>query len=216
VRIGTWNLAGRWTPDHLDLLVEMDCDVLLLTEVSERLVVDGYEMHLGEAEMAAKRRWAGVLSREPLTALPDPHRASAMASVGEWTFCSSVLPWVGGGAHYPDGVGGHAESTAAAAAILMGSLPTGSLVWGGDWNQDLEGRVRTGSRAGRSTIADAVGCLSLAVPTGILSSARPGALTIDHIAVPARTRVSSATQVRAAVGDRRLSDHDAYVVDVDL
>ncbi|WP_267128537.1 MULTISPECIES: hypothetical protein [unclassified Nocardioides] len=37
MRIGTWNLAGRWDARHLALLEAMDCDVLLLTEVSERV-----------------------------------------------------------------------------------------------------------------------------------------------------------------------------------
>lgn len=37
MRIGTWNLAGRWDARHRTLLETMDCDALLLTEVSERL-----------------------------------------------------------------------------------------------------------------------------------------------------------------------------------
>lgn len=32
MRIGTWNLAGRWDARHLALIEAMDCDVLLLTE----------------------------------------------------------------------------------------------------------------------------------------------------------------------------------------
>ena len=30
VRIGTWNLEGRWSRDHLDLFIQQDCDVWLL------------------------------------------------------------------------------------------------------------------------------------------------------------------------------------------
>lgn len=47
MRIGTWNLAGRWDARHLDLIQEMDSDILLLTEVSERTELPGYDMHLG-------------------------------------------------------------------------------------------------------------------------------------------------------------------------
>jgi hypothetical protein len=36
VRIGTWNLEGRWWPDHLHLLEAAGCDLWLLTEVPRR------------------------------------------------------------------------------------------------------------------------------------------------------------------------------------
>lgn len=95
VRIGTWNLAGRWSPDHRDLLLDADCDVWLLTEVSERTALPGYAVHCTSAHMAARRRWAGVASRLPMASLPDPHPASAAAQVGALTFASTVLPWRG-------------------------------------------------------------------------------------------------------------------------
>ena len=79
MRIGTWNLAGRWDPRHLALIETMDCDVLLLTEVSERVELPGYDLHLGRLLMSPKRRWAAVASRLPMVPLPDPHGASAMA-----------------------------------------------------------------------------------------------------------------------------------------
>lgn len=41
-----------------------------------------------------------------------------------------------------------------------------------------------------------------------------GIWTIDHIAVPGTWRVLSAEQVSAIRGDRRLSDDDAYVLEV--
>lgn len=63
VRIGTWNLAGRWDARHLDSIEAMDCDVLLLTEVSSRLELPGYHLHMGRPLMAPKRRWAAIASR---------------------------------------------------------------------------------------------------------------------------------------------------------
>ena len=82
MRIGTWNLAGRWDDRHRALLETMDCDVLLLTEVSERLDVRGFDLHLGQQLMAPKRRWAAVASRLPASPEPDPHGASAMVDTG--------------------------------------------------------------------------------------------------------------------------------------
>jgi hypothetical protein len=35
MRIGTWNLQGRWDLRHLELLSAHDCDVWLLTEVNK-------------------------------------------------------------------------------------------------------------------------------------------------------------------------------------
>src|SRR6478609_3223372 len=93
VRIGTWNLAGRWSGDHRGFLEDLRCDVLLLTEVSDRAEVRGMTGHVTEAQMARRRYWAGIWSRHPLTPLPDPHGASAMAVVMGQRVCSSILPW---------------------------------------------------------------------------------------------------------------------------
>jgi len=104
VRIGTWNLAGRGDARHLNLIATMDCDVLLLTEVSERLQVPAYDVHLGHLPMAPGRRWATVASRLPMSCLPDPHGASAMedsaSSVwgGDWNHALSGREWAGSAA----------------------------------------------------------------------------------------------------------------------
>ena len=213
VRIGTWNLAGRWTPDHEALLLGLECDVLLLTEVSERVVVPGYSLHLGQALMAPRRRWAGVASRAPLAPLPDPHPASAMAVGDEWTYCSSILPWRGAGSREPWVGSRHAEWTAACVAGLLEHLTTDRLVWGGDWNHALSGREWSGSIAGRRTITDALEKLDLTVPTADLPHHIEGLLSIDHVAVP-RDIPAQATAVDVTRDGRRLSDHDAYVVDL--
>lgn len=214
MRIGTWNLAGRWTPGHLEFLVRMDCDVLLVTEVSERLELPGYVARLSDQLMAPKRRWAGVLSRRELTALPDPHPASALARVDGLTFCSSILPWTSCGNRDPWHDGPHALKTKRTIDALLAELPTTDLVWGGDWNHALLGREWSGSKGGRTSIIDAVAKLNLEVPTTELPHAIDGLLSIDHIAVPNTSTVSNATRVSACRGSGRLSDHDAYVVEL--
>ena len=213
MRIGTWNLAGRWSDERLSLLLGMDCDVLLLTEVSERLAVPGHALHVGEATMAARRRWAGVLVRgDDLTALGDPHPASAMATSGGWTFCSSILPWRSCG-DAPWRGARHVDKTEATVATLLTSLPTTRLIWGGDWNHALTGREYAGSVGGRTHIVEAVEHLGLQVPTAQLAHQMPDLLSIDHIAIPKEWQVVSADR-HSAAGPPRLSDHDAYVVEV--
>lgn len=90
MRIGTWNLAGRWSGQHARLLADLDCDVLLLTEVRRDVEQVPYHRHLTQADMATRRAWAGVYSRQPVRALPDPHPATSMAVSGGVVYCSSV------------------------------------------------------------------------------------------------------------------------------
>lgn len=52
------------------------------------------------------------------------------------------------------------------------------------------------------------------MPTAELPNQLDGLRSIDHIAVPGAWRVLSAERVSATDGDRRLSDHDAYLVEV--
>ncbi len=212
MKIGTWNLAGRWDSEHLEFMQGADCDVWLLTEVNERVELDGFERHLSAGLMAARRRWAGIFSRQPLDGLPDPHLASAAATVDGITYCASILPWRScGGA--PTWLGhNHAEKTEIAVAQLVRALPTRALVWGGDWNHALSGTEFAGSEGGREHVLNAVTKLALQVPTRDLPHRLDGCLSIDHIAVPAESVVTRAMRLVA----KGLSDHDCYTVDVAL
>jgi hypothetical protein len=189
----------------------MDCDVLLLAEVSEKIALPGYSLHATELAMAARRRWAAVATRDPMRVLPDPHGASAMAAVGDLRICSSILPWKGSGARVPWTGGNTAERTASAVAAVESATPT---LWRGDWNHALSGREWAGSLEGRRRILDAVERLSLQVPTGDAAHQIDGLLSIDHIAVPASWTVLAVEHHPAFVDDVRISDHDAYVVEV--
>ena len=210
MRIGTWNLAGRWDDRQRALLETMDCDVLLLTEVSERLDVPGYDLHLGRQLMAPKRRWAAVASRLPASPEPDPHGASAMVALEGLRVCSSILPWRSCGTSDPWVGATSAEKTSAAVAAVETSAPS---VWGGDWNHALSGKERAGSVAGRQSLLGAIDRLKLYVPTASSPHQIEELLSIDHIAVPVSWVVSVTQRHRAVVGETRLSDHDAYVVE---
>ncbi|MCZ2839932.1 endonuclease/exonuclease/phosphatase family protein [Modestobacter sp. VKM Ac-2985] len=216
MRIGTWNLEGRWKPEHEALLADANCDVWLLTEVNERVELPGYHQHFGDARMRPGCRWAGVYSRSHMTPVPDPHVASAAAVVDGVTYCATILPWKGAGgeptwpgAEPPRNV--HSGRMRYALEELLAGLPRTGLVWGGDWNQALYGPEWAGSKGGRAHVVAAVERLGLYVPTAGLPHRLEGHLSIDHIAVPHRCRVV-AVERRTAVG---LSDHDCYVIDVE-
>ena len=188
----------------------MKCDVLLLTEVSERLDVPGYDLHLGRQLMAPRRRWAAVASRLSMSPESDPHGASAMVRLEGLRVCSSILPWRSCGTRDPWVGVTSAEKTSAAVAGIEASAPA---VCGGDWNHALSGREWTGSVAGRRYLLAAVERLELQVPTAPSPHQIEGLLSIDHIAVPKSWVVSAKQRHRAFVGATRISDHDAYVVE---
>jgi hypothetical protein len=218
LRIGTWNLAGHFTDAHREFVLVLDCDVLLLTEVSDRLDLPGYSLHTAEASMAKKRRWAAIAARSPVLGLPDPHTATAMAQIGDIVFASSILPWRGAPSREPWAGTSHGDKTVvvmnALEPILQAVAPR--LVWGGDWNHAVHGREFAGSIVGRKRILGAADALGLVIPTEHLPHCIDGVLSIDHIALPSTWRVTSAERVVAQAGERRLSDHDAYVVQVTL
>lgn len=165
--------------------------------------------------MAARRRWAGVFSRAPLTPLPDPHVASAAATVNGITYCSTILPWrsSGGEPTWP-GAGPRGEQHSGrmkfALDHLRGQLPPTDLVWGGDWNQALDGAEWAGSLGGRRHLQATIDALGLQVPTAHLPHRLEGHQSIDHVSV-SRDRTVVGAERRTAAG---LSDHDCYVVEL--
>ena len=195
---------------------ELNCNVWLLTEVSDLVTLDGYTKHQTTEYMdpSRKKRWAAILSRARLEAKVDPHPASALARVDGLQFCSSILPWRSCGARYPWNGARHADKTKTTIDELLRYLPRSGLIWGGDWNHALSETEYAGSAGGRSHIMGAVARLGLEVPTAALPHRLPNLLSIDHIAVPKGTAVVSAERVVASAEWKRLSDHDAYVVEI--
>jgi hypothetical protein len=210
-RIGTWNLAGKWSEAHAGLLADLDCDVLLLTEVRRDIEVDSYQGHQTKADMAVGRAWAGIYSRAALEPGPDPHPASALAEVDGRTYCSSVLPWKGAWAVFPWSGDGHAAKTQATVDALREHLRP-DVIWGGDFNHAMTGSEVAGSRKGRGHVHDLLRDLHLRVPTTHLAHRHPSLLSIDHIAVPGNADIGAVQRIDAT----GLSDHDAYVVTLEL
>jgi hypothetical protein len=210
VRIGTWNLEGRWSQDHAHLLRDADCDVWLLTELNIDTTLDDWHQHTTADRMGETTYWAAVLSRHPIEPDADPHFATATSVVADVRFVSSVLPWRSAGERWPGrGLTEKMDSVLAALAPVVDR----HTVWGGDWNQSLHGREYVGTTAGRASILSFCADRSLDVPTALLASATPSMRSIDHLAIPNTWRLDGVRRIVARSGTRRLSDHDAYVVD---
>jgi len=157
--------------------------------------------------------WAAVATRGPLTPLPDPHFASALATYDGWTLASTVMPWRGCG-NDPWGQAPHADRTARALDQLVPHLTGHRLIWGGDWNHAMSGREYAGSNAGRTHLLRAVEKLGLVVPTTELPHRIDGRLSIDHIAIPTGTFAARSLHIEATAEGRQLSDHEAYLVEL--
>lgn len=210
MRVGTWNLAGHWTDCHWDFLTGLRCDVLLLTEVSDLVDLPGMVGHVTKHQMARQRHWTGIWSRHPMTPLPDPHGASAMAETLGYRFCSSILPWRSCGSREPWVGSSTAERSIDAVDAIRKAAPD---IWGGDWNHALKAREYAGSKAGREHLLTTLAQLGLQAATTDAPHQIEGLLSIDHIAIPAVW--SARVEHRSALLDEgRLSDHDAYVVEV--
>lgn len=160
--------------------------------------------------MAKRRFWSGVWSRHEIKPLPEPHGASAMAEIMGMRVCSSILPWRSCGTREPWVGANTYERTAEAVDAIEKAAP---VIWGGDWNHALRDREYAGSKVGRHHIAEAMERLGLSAPTADAPHQIEGLFSIDHVAVPAhwQTRVEHHS---ALLSEGRLSDHDAYVVEV--
>lgn len=216
MRIGTWNLAGRWSARHRALLEDAACDVWLLTEVPAALSLDGGRL-VRSAAMGDAKSWAAIWSSMVTDELPSPHPAAALAAVGDLRVCCCILPWRGARPTWPEDQGTDlAALTRAALDRLRTAVDVTDhpVIWGGDWNHALDGREWAGSIRGREAIAALLETAGLTAPTARSPHRIEGLLSIDHIAVPSHWEVASCRRLRAEAGGRRLSDHDAYVVAV--
>lgn len=223
MKIGTWNTQGRKPVDlHLELFRNHRCDVWLLTEVHS-----GWEHALLEAidfqcilsdKMPKDQHWAAVAFPKSASVLrlPDPHPSSILVSCDDNTFCASILPWKDAKDEVPWSGSNHAARMHSVLKSLLGCLPREKLVWGGDWNHAISGNEVAGNKQGRAHLLEAVQELGLVVPTAELPSQVDGFqgeryLSIDHIAVPASWNV----RAKLHIACKGLSDHDAYIIDVD-
>lgn len=215
MRIGTWNLEQKWTQAHADLIEDQECDVWLLTEVCtqsvESLQLAGWNCRHSDGFMTPRNYWSAIASCDEMTLFEFPlHPASVATNINGTTFCSSVLPWSACRSFSPHPwVGSTLAEMATAPLESIRKLPKGKTVWGGDWNQNLEGGYEyVGSGDMRELLEDAIKALQLQVPTRELPH-RLGLHTIDHIAVPIEW-----TAIAKRIEADGLSDHDAYIVDV--
>jgi hypothetical protein len=214
VRIATWNMAADEVGGGRGFLASLCCEVLLLTEVPPDLQLTRYRLGFSKGVMVCGQVFAAVATRADPEGCVHPHLASVASELGGTTFMASVLPWRS--AQATDGFdgGSQGERTHGAVDAIAQRWPSTPVVWGGDWNHELSGRISAGSKIGREAILGVVRGRGMQVPTVVLGSER-GFGSVNHIAVPDDWKVMSVERHVASSGGRRLSDHDAYVVEIE-
>jgi len=196
-------------------LASLCCEVLLLTEVPRDLQLARYRLSFSEGVMACGQVFAAVATPDDPQECVRPHLASVASGRGGVTFMASVLPWRS--AQETDGFAGDSQgerTRVAVEAIALG-WPSGTVVWGGDWNHELLGPISAGSKIGQEAILRLVRDREMQAPTSVLGSEH-GAGSVNHIAVPDSWTVMSVERHVASSGGKRLSDHDAYVIQVEV
>jgi len=73
MRIGTWNLDGNWDERHEFLMYQQNCDVWLLTEVTENAALKDYAIYTTKGTMGRGQHWAAIIGRGKLDECSDPH-----------------------------------------------------------------------------------------------------------------------------------------------
>lgn len=227
IRVGVWNLDSsqplKARAAQRAWLLQA-ADVWLLTEVHDA-AVDGLDCGCS-APVAGMPglSWAGVVSGIPVVDRPTSgHPTLALARIAlesdrEVVFASSVLPWRSAGRYWPaDDPAPYrerfhsvlAEHTQILASLARDGRP---VVWGGDFNQELEGPNRAGTADGRTAVLDAFDRLGLEPLTPSPDAGEHGSRPIDHIAVPRSWGRGRLDRALPASEGRSLSDHPSYVV----
>lgn len=225
----------------LALARECNADFWLFTEVHAEWALPGYTALTSEPRSGApeRKRWSGVACRDRLRLTPEPLRDPGPADEGlclaritdpghglpDLLVACSVLPWANTTSSWPslhapdhlDGLAARFRYVTASHVERIASVRRANdvVIWGGDFNQSLTGRV-TGSRAGWSTLLAAFDDLALDPLTADARHLSDGAFSIDHLAVSSDWPEASSVTVIAREDDpRQTSDHALYLIDIE-
>jgi hypothetical protein len=255
-RVATWNLRLCPSPGYARgneiarWQEKIAADIWLLTEVhrdwNSGSGWTSVSPPRGGTDRDAKR-WAGIQTRLPITTLDDwsPNPSPAEESLclarvqlpeGARTtsvlVACSVLPWKGAGKYWP-GIP-EKDLNAQQSFVLQHHVDRiddawdgeESILWGGDFNQELRplapGRTSigyglAGTIAGIERLQTAFDRFGLRALTADSAHLNPGAPTIDHLAVTERLARGNAVVHRPTYDyGSLLSDHAAYTADVEL
>lgn len=238
LRVTTWNVeyaAGAERNERrLQLLLQADADVVVLTETHVDLQLPGYSCVSTQQRPGGARagsRWTTIWSRLPIVqelGTGDQTRTCAVELAGDVIVYGTVLPW-----HTDSGPSGTKQVNwaefrrvvplqGAEWLALRRQYPSHDLVVAGDLNQSMASSHYYGSKELRRLLEEQCDAAGLEVLTG--SAHHEAGLThplIDHVAISPRAgrsvRVADVGGWEVAHdGQGRLSDHSGIVVGVSI
>lgn len=240
MRIATWNIERRQQSSANDAhyvatILALNADVMIVTEPGS----DFASSCDSEVYSASKRpggrgneSWVAIVGKDLRSIggekIPYMHLAAAASAKVEdrrIAFYGSVLPWNAARSQAPD-VYGTEERTFAQVfdralqqqvediESLQSDFGQDNVFWAGDFNHPLVGSLRGFSRHARAGILDALAGLGMVAANQDSEHAKPGACAIDLICGPARLDYGPPESSRPTHDGRPLSDHPAYVVEV--
>lgn len=224
------------------LAQECNADIWLFTEVHADWGLPEYTALMSEPRSGApdRKRWSGIACpdtlRETSIPLEDPGPADEGLCLARISYpaqrlpnllvACSVLPWSNTTSSWPtlhtpglyDDLASRfrAVTTSHVQRIVSAQRADDVVIWGGDFNQSLRGRVM-GSWAGRSALLAAFDDLALDLVTANARHLIDGASSIDHLAVSSDwTDASRVTVISQEDDPRQSSDHALYLIDIRL
>lgn len=237
MRIATWNLerggktkAARHAQQ--EALRELVHDVLVLTEPGPAFdsTVAAVTSPRLRTHRSGHESWIAIVgSRVRPTSFDIPFERMAAAGIaetrgGSFVIYGSVLPWGTFRQHAPE-LARDGESSLESFVRVLGDQvadiqalrrvhPEHAIVWAGDFNQQVHGPERGGSRARREALVGALTSLGLIAWNGAEAHAVPGMHAIDLICGPPEFEVLARGRIDPVRDGVRMSDHAGYWVDV--
>ena len=240
MRIATWNMERRQKTSTLDAhysaaISGLDADVIVVTEPGSDFISSFASAVVSPNERPGGRdneSWVAIIGKglEPGAGNEIPYQhlavaACAAASGRRIAVYGSVLPWNAALSQAPDVYGPEKRTFEQVfdyalhqqvedIESLQSNFGRDNVFWAGDFNHPLVGPLQGFSRHARDGILDALAGLGMVAVNQDSSHSKPGVCAIDLICGPMGLSYGPPTSSMPSHEGRPLSDHRAYVVEV--
>lgn len=232
MRIGTWNLEGgsrrrSAADEQLGVLDGCRLAVAVLTEPSEAVLTRQGSTVITSLGRDAGAPWVAIVG-DGLVQRGDPRALSVAAetdvagrrvlvygSVLPWTKATSDIPEVAKGRRSHDFFVDELDAQVSEIETYCSDDEL-TVVWAGDFNQNLLGPLHGGSAKRREELQKRLASLGFEAWNRLAPHAVDGLFTIDLICGPNHLAVAGNETIANTVDGQVVSDHAGYVVDVRL